>query len=96
MKKKGYAKGGMKKGYAKGGMKKGYAAGGMKPVPEDNTGLKKLPSNVRNKMGFMNKGSLATKKKSKNMPKGGKGVIVVSIGIGKVKKSKKKKTTKKS
>ena len=30
------------------------------------------------------------------MPKGGKGVIVVSIGIGKVKKSKKKKTTKKS
>ena len=29
MKKKGYAKGGMKKGYAKGGMKKkGYAKGG--------------------------------------------------------------------
>ena len=34
MKKKGYAKGGMKKGYAKGGMKKGYAAGGMKPVSD--------------------------------------------------------------
>ena len=72
--------------------------GALKPVPTGTKGkgLSKLPTPVRNTMGFMNKGSLATKKKSKNMPKGGKGVIVVSIGIGKVKKSKKKKTTKKS
>ena len=72
--------------------------GALKPVPTGTKGkgLSKLPTPVRNTMGFMNKGSLATKKKSKNMPKGGKGVIVVSIGIGKVKKSKKKKPTKKS
>jgi hypothetical protein len=60
-KKKGYAKGGMKKkGYAKGGMKKkGYAAGGMKAAPKGNKGLGKLPSAVRNKMGYMKKGGMA-------------------------------------
>jgi len=46
MKKKGYAKGGM--------MKKGYAKGGLKPAP--NKGAASLPKDVRNKMGFMNKG----------------------------------------
>lgn len=48
-----------------GGMASGkqhnYAAGGMvqdnlKAVPAGNKGLKKLPSDVRNKMGYMNKG----------------------------------------
>ena len=28
----------------------------LKPVPEGNKGLKKLPTEVRNKMGFMKKG----------------------------------------
>jgi hypothetical protein len=28
----------------------------LKPVPKDNKGLKKLPTKVRNKMGFMKKG----------------------------------------
>jgi hypothetical protein len=28
----------------------------LKPVPPKNTGLKKLPKKVRNKMGFMKKG----------------------------------------
>ena len=28
----------------------------MKKVPEKNKGLKKLPTNVRNKMGYMSKG----------------------------------------
>ena len=72
--------------------------GALKPVPSGSKGkgLSKLPKTVRNKMGFMNKGSLATKKKTKGSAKGGKGVIVVSIGIGKMKKKPKKKTTKKS
>tara|TARA_Y100000004_G_C8800748_1_gene363294 strand:+ start:50 stop:754 length:705 start_codon:yes stop_codon:yes gene_type:complete len=71
---------------------------GLKAVPSGSKGkgLSKLPKAVRNKMGFMNKGSLATKKKTKGSAKGGKGVIVVSIGIGKMKKKPKKKTTKKS
>ena len=52
MKKKGYAKGGMKK--------KGYAMGGaMKRPTANQKGLKKLPTNVRNKMGYMAKGGAA-------------------------------------
>lgn len=34
------------------------AAGGLKPVPEGNKGLGKLPSPVRNKMGYMKKVAL--------------------------------------
>lgn len=30
----------------------------MKKVPEDNKGLKKLPKEVRNKMGYMAKGGM--------------------------------------
>ena len=38
----------------------------MKPVPEDKkTSLGKLPTVVRNKMGFMAKGGIAKKKKKK-------------------------------
>jgi hypothetical protein len=34
-----------------------YAEGGqLKEVPEDNTGLAKLPTEVRNKMGYMKEG----------------------------------------
>lgn len=41
----------------KGGMTKGYAAGGMAMVDkEKNPGLAKLPTEVRNKMGYMKKG----------------------------------------
>ena len=62
MKKKGYAKGGMKK--------KGYAMGGaMKKPAAGQKGLKKLPTTVRNKMGYMAKGGMSMKKKS--MAKGG-------------------------
>ena len=32
------------------------SGGALKPVPENNTGLSKLPQDVRNKMGFMNMG----------------------------------------
>jgi len=33
----------------------------MKKVPMDNKGLAKLPSKVRNKMGYMNKGGVVPK-----------------------------------
>ena len=36
--------------------KKSAAGGRLKPVTEGNKGLKKLPTAVRNKMGFMQKG----------------------------------------
>ena len=63
------AKGGMtmkKKGMAKGGMtmkKKGYAMGGLKKPAAGQTGLKKLPTTVRNKMGYAQKGGMTMKKK---------------------------------
>ena len=38
---------------------KGMAAGGLKEVPEDNTGFSKLPTEVRNKMGYMKSGGPA-------------------------------------
>ena len=48
-----------------GGMAKkkmmGYEAGGMS-MKKPTGGLKKLPTAVRNKMGFMNKGGMAKKK----------------------------------
>ena len=48
----------------KGGMmkKKGYAAGGLKAPGANQTGLKKLPTEVRNQMGYMNKGGMPKKK----------------------------------
>jgi len=54
-----------KKGYAKGGAmkKKGYAAGGaLKAAPKGNKGVSKLPSAVRNKMGYMKKGGVVKAK----------------------------------
>ena len=36
--------------------KKSAEGGSLKSVPESNTGLKKLPTAVRNKMGYMQKG----------------------------------------
>ena len=47
---------------------KGYMAGGLKDAPEGNTGLKKLPKQVRNKMGFKAKGGMM---KTKGYAKGG-------------------------
>lgn len=44
--------------------KKGYAAGGALKTPgAGQKGLKKLPKPVRNKMGYMAKGGMTTKKK---------------------------------
>jgi len=78
-------------------------ATGLKKISDDQPGLKalkkKAPQVVRN-MGYLRKGSLVTKKKTKGGSKGGKGILVVSIGVGKMTKkkptTKKKKTTKKT
>ena len=77
-------------------------ATGLKKISDDQPGLKalkkKAPQVVRN-MGYLRKGSLVTKKKTKGGSKGGKGILVVSIGVGKMTKKKpttKKKTTKKT
>ena len=53
---------GMLKGKGAAG-REGYKEGGsvkknLKEVPEGNKGLKKLPTEVRNKMGFMKKGGI--------------------------------------
>jgi len=57
------------KGMAKGGMKsKGMAIGGLKTPTAQQTGVKKLPKEVRNNMGYMNKGG---DMKAKGMAKGG-------------------------
>jgi hypothetical protein len=37
------------------------AVGGLKTPPKDAKGLKKLPTPVRNKMGYMKKGGMAKK-----------------------------------
>ena len=52
-----------------------------KPTPKQ-AGLKKLPTSVRNKMGYMNKGG--TPKKAN------KGMLVITIGSAKKMKKKKK------
>ena len=77
-------------------------ATGLKKISDNQPGLKalkkKAPQVVRN-MGYLRKGSLVTKKKTKGGSKGGKGILVVSIGVGKMTKKKpttKKKTTKKT
>ena len=64
-----------------GGMKKkGYAAGGLKTPSANQTGLKKLPKAVRNKMGYMNKGGMSGKKKDM------KGMGMYGGGMSKKKK----------
>ena len=67
------AKGGMtkkKKGMARGGAmkKKGMAMGGLKKPAAGQTGLKKLPTTVRNKMGYAKNGGMM---KKKGMARGG-------------------------
>jgi len=52
---------------------KGLKDGGsLKPVPADKKGLSKLPTKIRNKMGFMNKGGRVGLK-SGGLAKRGKG-----------------------
>ena len=43
--------------------KRGYSEGGLKATSANQVGLKKLPKDVRNKMGYMSKGGMTTKRK---------------------------------
>jgi len=46
----------------KGGSTKMKTGGSLKPVPADKVGLSKLPTPVRNKMGYQKKGGTVKKK----------------------------------
>ena len=54
------------------GLKSGAVDSGLKPVPSGNKGLSKLPTPVRNKMGFMKKGGMV-KKRAKSSSKKSRG-----------------------
>ena len=67
-------KGKKTKGYAMGGMSKktkGYSKGGLKSTA-GKKGLAKLPTSVRNRMGYMKGGGMVASKKTKGYAKGGK------------------------
>lgn len=70
------------KKYLNARIKKMSTGGALKAAPASNTGLKKLPTSVRNKMGYMSKGG--TPKKAN------KGMLVITIGSAKKMKKKKK------
>jgi len=71
--------------------------GKLKSVPEGNKGLSKLPTPVRNKMGFMKKGGKVIKKASGGLTKGmlGKDVLLGNKTPADVLKENKKKLLKK-
>ena len=82
-------KGGVLNGHGKDyGKPGGYSMGGLTKPTANQTGLKKLPSSVRNKMGYMYGGGMANKKKVTNMDYR-KGGLVIMIGTGKPMKTKK-------
>ena len=56
------------------------AGGSLKEVPSDNSGLKKLPANVRNKMGYKKAGGSMKKKSYKAGT--GKGTVAKPRGVG--------------
>ena len=67
------AEGGMMNARKKGmGLKMAEGGSALKSVPSDNTGLSKLPTEVRNKMGYMKKGG-AVKKRAKSSSKKSRG-----------------------
>jgi len=65
--------------------KLGLQKGGLAMPKPSQTGLKKLPTPVRNKMGYMYGGGMAKKKKTGSMDYR-KGGLVIMIGMGKPKK----------
>ena len=57
--------------------KGGPVGSGLKPVPSGNKGLSKLPTPVRNKMGYMKKGGMVKKRaKSKSKKSRGTGAAI--------------------
>ena len=59
--------------------KGGPVGSGLKPVPSGNKGLSKLPTPVRNKMGFMKKGGMV-KKRAKSSSKKSRGMGAAKRG----------------
>ena len=82
-------KGGVLNGHGKDyGKPGGYNMGGLATPTAKQTGLKKLPSSVRNKMGYMYGGGMSNKKNMGSMDYR-KGGLVIMIGTGKPMKNKK-------
>ena len=76
----GKAGGGMMEMRKKGmGLKMANGGSALKPVPPDNKGLAKLPTPVRNKMGFMKDGGMV-KKGAKSKSKKSRGMGVAKRG----------------
>ena len=76
----GKAGGGMMEMRKKGmGLKMANGGSALKPVPPDNKGLAKLPTPVRNKMGFMKDGGMV-KKRAKSKSKKSRGMGVAKRG----------------
>jgi hypothetical protein len=76
----GKAGGGMMEMRKKGmGLKMANGGSALKPVPPDNKGLSKLPTPVRNKMGFMKKGGMV-KKRAKSKSKKSRGMGIAKRG----------------
>ena len=79
----GKAGGGMmemrKKGMGLKMAKGGPVDSSLKPVPPDNKGLAKLPTPVRNKMGFMKDGGMV-KKRAKSKSKKSRGMGIAKRG----------------
>ena len=74
------AMGGMMEMRKKGmGLKMANGGSALKPVPPDNKGLSKLPTPVRNKMGFMKKGGMV-KKRAKSKSKKSRGMGIAKRG----------------
>ena len=64
----------------------------LKPVNKmQNPGLAQLPTNVRNRMGYMKKGGMPTKNFGNADLRANKGMLVVSIDMIKKRKDDKKK-----
>ena len=62
--------------------------GGLKMPTADQTGLKKLPTAVRNKMGYMYGGGMAKKPRTGSMDYRKGGLLIISIDMKKKKKGK--------
>ena len=63
--------------------------GGLKMPSADQTGLKKLPTQVRNKMGYMYGGGMSKKPKMGNMDYRKGGMVMIVLDMMKKKKGKK-------
>ena len=62
---------------------KGMAQGGLKMPTADQTGLKKLPTPVRNKMGYMYGGGMTKKPRMSNMDYRKGGMVIIALDLKK-------------